>query len=152
MGTLFALVSSDHIFSLRTIIDKNVIHTYVFTYEMQHKCGNKRTDYFTYGRGVREGCVLSTLLYNLYLNEIPNLLQACNSNDPIIFQNGMPLKRCFDTVFQRRYQYFSIELKVFFSMSDRYKIFTSNWLWTEICENVLLSKIYITMTTINKKL
>ena len=60
--------------------------------------------------------------------------------------------RCFDTVFQRPYRYFSIALKVFFSLSDRYKIFTSNWLWIEICENVVLSKIDITMTTINKKL
>ena len=41
--------------------------------------------------------------------------------------------------------------KFFFSLSDRYKIFTSNWLWIEICENVVLSKIDITMTTINKK-
>ena len=60
--------------------------------------------------------------------------------------------RCFDTVFQRPYRYFSIALKVFFSLSDRYKIFTSNWLWIEICENVVLSEIDITMTTINKKL
>ena len=30
--------------------------------------------------------------------------------------------------------------------------FTGNWLWIEICGNVVLSKIYITMTTINKKL
>ena len=59
--------------------------------------------------------------------------------------------RCFDTVFQRPYRYSSIPLKVFFSLSDRYKIFTSNWLLIEICENVVLSKIDITMTTINKK-
>ena len=58
--------------------------------------------------------------------------------------------RCFDTVFQR--PYFSIALKVDFSLSDRCKIFTSNWLWIEICENVVLSTIDITMTTINKKL
>ena len=58
--------------------------------------------------------------------------------------------RCFDTVFQR--SYFSIELKVDFSLSNRSKIFTSNWLWIEICENVVSNKINITMTTINKKL
>ena len=28
--------------------------------------------------------------------------------------------------------------KVFFSLFDRYKIFTSNWLWIEICGNVVL--------------
>ena len=60
--------------------------------------------------------------------------------------------RCFDTVFQRPHRYFSVALKVVFSLSDGYKIFTSNWLWIEICENVVLSKIDITMTTINKKL
>ena len=59
--------------------------------------------------------------------------------------------RCFDTVFQRPYWYFSIALEVVFSLSDRYNIFTSNWLWIEICENAVLSKIDITMTTINKK-
>ena len=58
--------------------------------------------------------------------------------------------RCFDNVFQRPYRYFSIDLKVFFSLYDRYKIFTCNWLWIEICENVVLSKIDITITTITK--
>ena len=41
---------------------------------------------------------------------------------------------------------------MFFSWSDPYKIFTSNWLWIEICENVVFCKIDITMTTINKKI
>ena len=45
----------------------------------------------------------------------------------------------------------SIALKVVFSLSDRYKLCTSNWLWIEICENVVLGKIDITMTTKNKK-
>ena len=58
--------------------------------------------------------------------------------------------RCFDTVFQRANRYFSKALKVVFSLSDRYIIFTSNWLWIEICENVVLSKIDITMTTTKK--
>ena len=40
---------------------------------------------------------------------------------------------------------------VFFFLSDHHKIFTSNWRWIEICENVVLSKIDITMTTINKQ-
>ena len=62
----------------------------------------------------------------------------------------LPLLRCFDTVFQRPYRYFSIAFKVILSLSDSYKIFSSNWLWIEICENVDLSKIDITMTTINK--
>ena len=34
----------------------------------------------------------------------------------------------FDPVFQRPYRYFSIDLKVILSLSDRYKIFTNDWL------------------------
>ena len=47
------------------------------------KFENKRTDYFTYGRGI--------LLFNLYLNGIPNLFIACNSNDPVVLPSGSPL-------------------------------------------------------------
>ena len=43
-------------------------------------------------------------------------------------------------------------LKSGFSLSDRCKIFTSNWLWIEICENRVLNNIDITMKTMNKKL
>ena len=48
--------------------------------------------------------------------------------------------------------YFNQSNFIALTFSDRYKIFTSNWLWIEISENVVLSKIDITMTTINKKL
>ena len=60
--------------------------------------------------------------------------------------------KAFRYSFQRPYRYFSIALKVFFSLSDRYKVFTGNWLWIEICENVVVSKIDITMTTKDKTL
>ena len=59
--------------------------------------------------------------------------------------------RCFDIVFQSPYRYFSIVLKMFFSSSNRFKIFTSNWRWIATCENGDLSKIDITMKTINKQ-
>ena len=49
--------------------------------------------------------------------------------------------RCFDTVFQRPYRHFSVTLRVAFFLSDRYHIFTSNWLWIEICEKAVLSKL-----------
>ena len=38
-----------------------------------------------------------------------------------------------------------------FSLSDHYKSFTSDRLLIEICENAVLSKIDITMTTVHKK-
>ena len=52
----------------------------------------------------------------------------------VVAANVFPLP-CFDTVFQRPYRYFLIALEVVFSLYDRYKIFTSNWLSIEICEN-----------------
>ena len=60
--------------------------------------------------------------------------------------------RYFERVFRRLYWCFSISLKVILSLSDRYKLFTSDWLWIEVCQNAVFSKIDITMTTINKKL
>ena len=60
--------------------------------------------------------------------------------------------RYFDTVFMRPNRCFSITLKVMILfLSDRYRIFTSDRLWIEVCQNVVYSKIDITMTTINKK-
>ena len=51
----------------------------------------------------------------------------------------------------RSYRYFSIVLKVILSLSDRYKLFTNDWLWIEVCQNIVFSKIDITMTTMNQK-
>ena len=76
---------------------------------------------------------------------------GCESKRRVVYAFTTPL-RCFDKVFQRPYRYFSIALKVAFFLTDRHKLFTSNWLWIEIFENVVLSKIDITMRTKNKKL
>ena len=63
-----------------------------------------------------------------------------------------PNLRCFDTVFRKPYRCFSIVLKVILSLSDRYKLFINDWPWTEVCQNVVFSKMDITLPTINKKL
>ena len=55
--------------------------------------------------------------------------------------------RCFNTVFWRPYP-----SDIFQSLCDCYKIFTSDFILIEICQNALLGKIDITMTTINEKL
>ena len=62
------------------------------------------------------------------------------------------LLRCFYIVFRRPHRCFSIALKVFLSLSDRHKIFTSDWLWTEVCQNAVFRKKKndISMTTITK--
>ena len=58
--------------------------------------------------------------------------------------------KVFRYSFGRPHQCFSITLKVILSLSDHYNIFTNDWLWIEVCQNTVLSKIDITMTTINK--
>ena len=60
--------------------------------------------------------------------------------------------RCFDTVFRRPYRCFSIALKVILFLFYRYKLFTSDCLWNEVCQNAVFSKIDITMTKMNKKI
>ena len=48
---------------------------------------------------------------------------------------AVDLLGCFDAVFRRRYRCFSIALK------DCHKIFTSDWLWIEVCQKFLVKLI-----------
>ena len=47
------------------------------------KIGKCVTSKFSYRRGVRQGCILSPLLFNLFVNELP-LSFNCNKTDPFI--------------------------------------------------------------------
>ncbi len=43
------------------------------------KIGNKQTEFFTQGRGVRQGCPLSPTLFNIYMNELAKVLEQSSA-------------------------------------------------------------------------
>ena len=84
----------------------------------------------------KTGCVTGNDQVYLLCNEVQKGSQVSFSVFRYSFSKAMPI--------------FFNYLKLILSWFDRYKIFTSDWLWIEICQIAVFSKIEITVTTISK--
>ena len=52
------------------------------------RVGENKTRSFSYSRGVRQGCILSPLSFNLYINNLPYLFENTEVSDPFVLSNG----------------------------------------------------------------
>jgi hypothetical protein len=109
MGFQSGRRTADHIFVLKTIIDKHinqknekiyacfadfkkafdsVWHEGLFLKLLDNKIDGHF--YNSFSKGVRQGCILRPLLFNIYINELATLFDN-TAADPFILPNGIKL-------------------------------------------------------------
>ena len=59
--------------------------------ELAVKINNKMTEAFPCYTGVKQGCMLSPTLYNLYLSDLPEFLNSPSSTDILLDTSERPI-------------------------------------------------------------
>ena len=77
------------------------------------KQSQHRTPFFPYSRGVRQGCILSPLLFNIYLNDLPQLFNNLAS-DPLMLPNTTKLNCLLYADDRMLYMYIMLPIKCMF--------------------------------------
>ena len=81
-----------------------------------------------------------------------NIITSVDTTQNCKSKNNECCLKVFRYSFSGTIPMFFNRLKSDLSLSNRYKRFTSDSLGIEFCQNAVLNKIDITMTTINRKL
>ena len=108
----------------------NLIKSLYYNSSCSIRVGGNKTRSFSYSRGVRQGCILSPLLFNLYINNLPYLFENTLS-DPFVLPNGTKINSLL--------------------YADDLIILSRSKLGLQICLNVLSSYCETWMLKINPK-
>ena len=72
-----------------TLLYSTLFYSTLLYFTCSIRIGENKTRSFSYSRGVRQRCILSPLLFNRYINNLPHLYYNTRTlSDPFVLPNG----------------------------------------------------------------